>query len=198
MTHDRLIGRTDQDADDLGLDVASFDDIFLAQTDTEGNVRPVLVKVPGREVAVRVRPPTDEFYTEFLEDIDYSDDAKLARMISQAYPDADVDAEDVANRALPYGVRVMVDCIEIAGGKDMADALAEEEERAEMAALEDMFGEDMLSQVLQAEMDEDSDVDLDEDTIAAMRETSADDDGSDEGQLHRTTGAGVGNGSQGN
>lgn len=114
-------------ADGRGLKIANPEDIFFTGRDENDEPESVPQKVPGREVAVEVVPPPQDRYNEYLNPVDYDDDAKLAELFNKSFPDLerDLTAEDIANDLLPFGAGVAVDCIERAAGRDMKDAMDE-------------------------------------------------------------------------
>jgi hypothetical protein len=126
--------------DGEGLEVMDPNDLFHRR-DSDDRLQPVLQTVPGRDRALRVRPPTTGDYSKYkLDDTDalMEDDALLAELFNDKLVDLDpVTAEDVAQGMILFGAEPLVDCIKRAGGQDMKEAL----EQREMDRMMKMVGD---------------------------------------------------------
>jgi hypothetical protein len=124
--------------EDTELEVIGADEAFFVQRDDAGELVPKTIPVPGTDgKAVRARPAPSGVYNEYLDPVEWDNDAKMAELFSKQYPDLDLDAEDVANGLLAFSARTMVNCIRKASGEDMQSALEEEQRRED---IEDMMG----------------------------------------------------------
>lgn len=114
-------------ADGADLEIASPED-FFHRRDSDDELQPVEQQVPGREVAMRVRPPTQGDYQKYhLDDPDelYDDDQLFAEFVNEFFVDLEweVTAQDVQEDLIAFGAEPMVDMVLRAGGQDMKDAL---------------------------------------------------------------------------
>jgi hypothetical protein len=131
------------------LSVADPMEVLFAQRDSEGRPAPVPQKIPGRDQALEVRPPTEGYYNQYLDPVPSDDNAKVAEMLTKGFPGLDVDAQDVENGLLIFGLETAVEMLKRAGGYDMYSALQEQSQDDDMAYMQQMMtamgvgGEDM-------------------------------------------------------
>jgi hypothetical protein len=134
---------TDETADSTEeLDVADARDVFFVQRDEQGELLPKEIPVPGRDVVVPVLPATEGVYNEYLDEVPWKDNEKMARLFTKQFPDLEVSAFDLENDLLSFSGEVMVQMIREASGEDMQSQMAEERERQQTKRMMDMLGLD--------------------------------------------------------
>lgn len=147
--------------DGAGLEIADPNDWFHRRDD-EDELQPVLQKVPGRDAAMRVIPPTGGDYERY--DLDnesalYADNELFAEFCNEFFPDLDgeVTADDVENGLIAFGAEPMVDMVKRAGGKDMKEAMDERDIEMMMKYLGDSEGNIDLEALVEAGQNVDED-----------------------------------------
>ena len=128
FTHDD-VSTDEPDAainDGGGLEIADPND-FFHRRDSDDQLQPVVQKIPGRDQALRVVPPTTGDIRKYhldAEELLYADDELYAEFLNEHFPDLDhVTAEDVEDGMLMFAAEIFVDVAKRAGGQDMKDAL---------------------------------------------------------------------------
>lgn len=160
--------------DGSDLSVADANDVLFAARDESGNPKPVKQRIPGRDQALRVIPPTEGYYNEYLDPVPVDDNEKVAEMLTKGFPDLDVTADDVENGLLIFGLETAVEMLKRAGGYDMWSAIEEQQEQQNAAQMKTMIeafgvgGEDMSIAEFMSAMDE-----LDEEDMQAAAEDAA-------------------------
>jgi hypothetical protein len=135
--------------DGSDLEVADPAEVLFAQRDSDGEPVPVPQKIPGRDQALEVRPPTEGFYNQYLNPVPSDDNEQVAAMLSKGFPGLDVDAADVENGLLIFGLETAVEMLKRAGGYDMYSALQDQQGDDDMEYMQQMMtamgvgGEDM-------------------------------------------------------
>jgi len=151
---------TDETADSTEeLDVADARDVFFVQRDEQGELLPKEIPVPGRDVVVPVLPATEGVYNEYLDEVPWEDNEKMARLFTKQFPDLEVSAFDLENDLLSFSGEVMVQMIREASGEDMQSQMAEERERQETKRMMDMLGLDTQDMSINEFMEAMSDID---------------------------------------
>lgn len=126
-----------------GLEIADPNDFFHTR-DGEDGMLPVAQKVPGRDQAFRVVPPTTGDFNKYhLDDPQrlYDDNELYAEFLNTFFIDLDEKtAADVDEGMIAYGAEAFVTMAQEAGGKDMKDALDEREMKRFMEMVGDGDG----------------------------------------------------------
>lgn len=134
---------SNQIGDGSELSVADPSEVLFAGRDSEGNPQAVKQRIPGRDEALRVIPPTEGYYNEFLDPVPVEDNTKVAEMLNKGFPGLDVSASDVENGLLIFGLETAVEMLKRAGGYDMYSAIEEQQEQqnaSQMKTMIDAFG----------------------------------------------------------
>lgn len=126
-----------------GLEIADPND-FFHRRDGDDQLAPVAQKIPGREQALRVIPPTlgdlQKYHLDNEQQL-YNDDELYAEFLNEHFPDLDeVTEEDVAENMLMFGAEVFVDVAKRAAGQDMKEALDQRQTKQMMELLGDSEG----------------------------------------------------------
>lgn len=139
--------------DGNGLEIANPND-FFHKRDGDDKLSPVVQKIPGRDQALRVIPPTLGDLEKFHLDDEgrlYDDDELYAEFLNEHFPDLDeVTEEDVSEGMLMFATEVFVDVAKRAGGLDMKDALDQRQTKQMMQMLGADEGNLDLSQLIEA------------------------------------------------